>query len=158
MQNIKPGDFVTILSQGTVGEVIAVKGNDLEIALGLMKVTVKKNKVAPALAPKEDDSRLSSYHDQGSRGIDTKEKLMRFKFELDVRGKSKEEVMAELAEWVDDALLLGIKEATVVHGRGNGILKDTVRATLRKYKEIGNLSDAVLEKGGEGTTVVKFKE
>src|SRR6185312_11682256 len=97
MIEIKKGDFVKIQGQETVAEVLAVKGNDLEVAMGLMKMTVKKNKatlVKPPLAeekknePAEDITRAS--------GIDTKEKLMHFKFELDVRGKMKEEVLQEL--------------------------------------------------------------
>lgn len=90
-----------------------------------------------------------------SSGIDTKEKLMHFKFELDVRGKMKEEVMMELPVWVDEAILLGIKEAKVIHGRGNGILKDTVRSTLRKFKEVDSVAD---EGGNDYITLVKFKQ
>jgi DNA mismatch repair protein MutS2 len=58
---------------------------------------------------------------------------------------------------VDDAILLGVSEAKVVHGRGNGILKDTVRSFLRKYKEVQSVGDDEKGKGGDFVTVVKFK-
>ena len=157
MSDIKAGDFVKINGQDSVGEVISVKGNDLQVALSIMKVNVKKNKVTLAQAPVQQahfNSRPSDF--ATSAGIDTREKLMHFKFELDVKGKSKEEVMVELPVWVDEAVILGIKEAKVVHGRGNGILKDTVRSFLRKYKEVASVGDD--ERGGDFVTVVKFRE
>lgn len=156
MEQIKPGDFVKIIGQDTIAEVLAVKGNDLEVAVGIMKMTVKKNKVALADAPDEEYEEDAHEATEYS-GIDTREKLLHFKFELDVRGKMKDEVMTELSVWVDDAILLGVKEATVMHGRGSGILKDTVRSFLRKYPEIASVSDAPKEKGGDFVTVVKFK-
>lgn len=157
MTEIKPGDFVKIAGQETVGEVLSVKGNDLEVALGLMKVMVRKNKVTLAERPEEEEYEEEPDNFVSSSGIDTKEKLMHFKFELDVRGKMKEEIMNELSVWVDDAILLGVSEAKVIHGRGSGILKDTVRSFLRKYREVESLSDDVPEKGGDFVTVVKFR-
>lgn len=154
MDTIKVGDFVKINGQDSVGEVISVKGNDLQVALGIMKVSVKRNKVSTANPPViAEDKRGIKGNMVESSGIDTKEKLMHFKFELDVRGKMKEEVMIELPVWVDEAILLGIKEAKIVHGRGNGILKNTVRTTLRKFKEVESAGD---DGGNDFVTLVKF--
>ncbi|MCR6642630.1 MAG: Smr/MutS family protein [Sporocytophaga sp.] len=155
MSEIKPGDFVKINGQDTVVEVLSVKGNDLEVAMGIMKMTVKKNKVTFSQPPQETFIPVS--HDSGNVKIDTKEKLLHFQFELDVRGKAKEDVITLLTTWVDDALLLGLPEARIVHGRGSGVLKDTVRSFLRKYKEVESATDEVREKGGDHVTLVKFK-
>jgi DNA mismatch repair protein MutS2 len=155
MSEIKPGDFVKINGQDTVAEVLSVKGNDLEVAMGIMKMTVKKNKVTLSQAPPDSFETLADT--TGNVTIDTKEKLLHFQFELDVRGKAKEEVISLLTNWVDDAILLGLQEARIVHGRGSGVLKDTVRSFLRKYKEVISLSDEVREKGGDHVTLVKFK-
>jgi DNA mismatch repair protein MutS2 len=154
MAEIKPGDFVTIDGQDTIGEVLSVRGNNVEVALGVMKVNVKLNKVTltkPPEAEKQTAAKDSPYL------VDTKERMMHFQFELDLRGKMKEEVMVELLTWVDDALLLGVEEARILHGRGTGVIKNTVRSMLRKYKEVGSMNDETKERGGEGVTVVKFK-
>ena len=154
MTEIKKGDFVKIQGQEAVAEVLTVKGNDLEVAMGPMKMTVKKNKVSLTEPLYQEEVRETDENITRTSGIDTKEKLLHFKFELDVRGKMKEEVLQELPAWLDDALLLGVKEAKVIHGRGNGILKETVRSFLRKYKEVESVAD---DKGSDFTTVVKFK-
>lgn len=153
MSEIKPGDFVIINGQETVAEVVATKGNDLELAIGVMRITVKKNKVTLVAPPKPQ----SSSTEQKSV-IDTKEKLLHFQFELDVRGKMKDEVITELTQWVDDAILLGVTEAKIIHGRGSGILKTTVRSFLKKYKEVMSAADESTERGGDNVTIVKFKE
>ena len=145
-----------IIGQDAVAEVLAVKGNDLEVAVGLMKMMVKKSKATLVKQPNQEERKNSQIEDRAmTSGIDTKDRLLHFKFELDVRGKMKDEVLQELPVWVDDALLLGVKEAKIIHGRGNGILKDTVRSFLRKYKEIENARD---EGDNDFVTVVKFKE
>jgi DNA mismatch repair protein MutS2 len=152
----KPGDYVKLEGQDSVAEVLSVKGNELEVMVGVMKIKVKATKVTKAEAPEEEfEEEVENIME--SSGINTKEKLMHFKFELDVRGKMKEEVITELSTWVDDAILLGVSEAKVVHGRGNGILKDTVRSFLRKYKEVQSVGDDEKGKGGDFVTVVKFK-
>ncbi len=156
MADIKPGDFVTIDGQDTIGEVLSIRGNNAEVALGVMKVTVKLNKLTLTDAPDEE------YDDENSGtstsySVDTKEKMMHFQFELDVRGKMKEDVMIELSTWIDDALLLGVEEAKIIHGRGSGVLKNTVRSILRKYSQVEKVSDEARERGGDSVTVVRFK-
>jgi DNA mismatch repair protein MutS2 len=153
MTEIKPGDFVTIVGQDNVGEVISVRGNNVEVAIGIMKVMVKLNKVSLAEPPEEEKS---SRHSETSTFIDTKEKMMHFRFELDLRGKMKDDVMVELAIWIDDAILLGVEEAKILHGRGTGVIKDTVRSMLRKYKEVEKAGDEK-EGRGDAVTVVRFK-
>lgn len=152
MTQIKPGDFVTIDGQETAGEVLSVKGNNVEVALGIMKITVKLNKVTLTEKPDEEES---DTEDSSNYSIDTKEKMMHFQFEFDVRGKLREDVMIELTTWIDDAILLGVEQAKIVHGRGNGVLKNTVRSILRKYKEVEKATDD--ERGNDAVTVVKFK-
>lgn len=156
MNQFEPGDFVKIIGQDTIAEVVSDKGKELEVALGAMKMTVKKNRVEPAKAPEKILS--GNENSFTSSGIDTKEKLMHFQYELDVRGKMKDEVFTTLESWTDDAILLGVKEAKIIHGRGTGVIKDTVRAFLKKYKEVESLSGDPADKSGDYMTIVKFKE
>jgi DNA mismatch repair protein MutS2 len=157
MADIKPGDFVTIDGQDSIGEVLSVRGNNAEVALGVMKVTVKLNKLTLTEAPEDEYEDDENSGTSTSYSVDTKEKMMHFKFELDVRGKMKEDVMIELSTWIDDALLLGVEEAKIIHGRGSGVLKNTVRSILRKYTQVEKLSDEARERGGDSVTIVRFK-
>jgi DNA mismatch repair protein MutS2 len=121
---------------------------------GALKLIVKKNQITPTAAPIK---KFTEPVNVPSASVDTKERMMNFKFELDVKGKMRDEVISELTGWVDDAVLLGVEQAVVVHGRGSGVLKDTVRAFLRKYKEVESVSDGTPDRGGDFVTVVKFR-
>jgi len=156
MTTFKPGDFVKINEQETVAEILAIKGNTLELSVGSMKMTVKKSNVSPVKTPKPQTPQnpiSDNLPSSAIRSIDIKEKLHHFQFELDVRGKPKEEIITDLNAWVDDAILLGIPEAKVVHGRGTGTLKELVRSFLRKYKEIEKVGDDA----SDFVTLVKFR-
>ncbi len=150
--DFKVGDFVKIAGQSAIGEVVGFKGSDLEVIFGLLKTTVKKNRV------ERIDNHVPDidYPEEVKTTLDTKDKLMNFKFDLDLRGKMKDEVMVLLTQQIDDALLLGIKEFRIHHGRGNGTIKTTAKNVLRTYKEIKSIEDDSHNNGGEGITTVKL--
>ncbi len=152
-QEIKVGDQVRIAGQGTEGEVLAIKGNKAEVALGLLKTTVKLDqleKLKPVF--KQDYPKEPS----AAPLFNTQEHLMNFKFDLDLRGKMQDEAMELLNKNIDEALLLGIPGFRILHGRGTGAIKNMVRHQLRKYKEITHYGDEDQAHGGDGVTVVKF--
>jgi DNA mismatch repair protein MutS2 len=84
------------------------------------------------------------------------ERTQTFSPKLDVRGMRGEEAMALFAHWIDDALLLGFQEVMVVHGKGNGILRNLIREHLSTIKQVKKLEDDHADRGGSGATVIKF--
>ena len=48
-------------------------------------------------------------------------------------------------------------EIRILHGKGNGVLRQITREYLSAQKEVKKYSDEVLERGGAGITVVSFK-
>ena len=53
--------------------------------------------------------------------------------------------------------MLSIPEVRILHGKGNGVLRQVTRDYLRSVKEIKSAKDELLERGGSGITVVLFK-
>ena len=90
-------------------------------------------------------------------GLDINEKMMNFSFNLDIRGKRGEEALMELDGFMNDALLLSQNELRIVHGKGDGILRNLVRSHLRSYKQVGKMADEHPDRGGAGVTVVSLK-
>ena len=84
-------------------------------------------------------------------------KLMDFQSTLDLRGKRAEETISLLQKYIDDAIMLAIPEVRVLHGKGNGVLRQVTRDYLRSVREIKSAKDEVPERGGSGITVVIFK-
>jgi DNA mismatch repair protein MutS2 len=85
------------------------------------------------------------------------EKMMNFNFNLDIRGKRGEEAIGLLDEFINNALVLDFKELRVVHGKGDGILRQLVRNFLRQFSQIGAMKDEHADRGGAGVTVVTVR-
>ena len=85
-----------------------------------------------------------------------KEKLDSFTMTLDLRGKRVDEAFPELQQYIDDAILLSVKEVRILHGKGTGTLREITREYLRSVKEVKSFQDEHVERGGAGITVVTF--
>ena len=88
---------------------------------------------------------------------DIHDKLATFKLQLDVRGKRGEEALDLVRKYVDEAILLNVKEFRILHGKGFGILRNLVHEYLRSVSEIRQFNDEHIERGGHGITVVILK-
>jgi DNA mismatch repair protein MutS2 len=84
-------------------------------------------------------------------------KLANYQLTLDVRGKRAEELWGILQRYIDDAVLLSIPEVRILHGKGNGVLRQVTRDYLRTVKEVKRCRDEAIESGGSGITVVEFR-
>ena len=62
-----------------------------------------------------------------------------------------------LQKYIDEAILLNMKEVSILHGKGFGILRDIIREYLQSIDEIQKFMDAPIEHGGSGITRVYFK-
>ena len=89
---------------------------------------------------------------------DLHQKLTNFSLTLDLRGSRVDEALALLQRYIDDAVLLSIPEVQILHGKGNGVLRQVTRDYLRSQKEVQSAKDAPLEQGGSGITIVHFRK
>jgi DNA mismatch repair protein MutS2 len=152
---IEVGSLVRIKGQSAVGEVLSVRGKDVEIGMGALKSTIKMNRLEK-ISRKEYRAQVQE-HTPRMQGIDINEKMANFSYQLDLRGKRGEEALTELDDFIDDALMLGSPELRIVHGKGDGILRNLVRNQLKTYPQVASLSDEHADRGGAGVTVVKMR-
>ena len=81
----------------------------------------------------------------------------KFEYRLDLRGSRADEALAQLAKYIDTARLLGESEVSVLHGKGDGILKTVLRDYLKTNPEVESFRAERVEFGGEGITIIKLK-
>ncbi len=105
----------------------------------------------PVLPPLRKNSPYQSIYN------DLQEKLRDFKLTLDLRGKRADESQSLLQHYIDDALLLTIPEVRILHGKGNGVLRQITRDYLSTVREVKHYADEALERGGSGITLVSFR-
>ncbi|HQH40297.1 MAG TPA: Smr/MutS family protein, partial [Bacteroidales bacterium] len=65
-----------------------------------------------------------------------------------------EEALQEVARLLDEALVVGVNEVRILHGKGNGILRSMIRDYLQKQQFVRSFRDEHVERGGSGITVV----
>lgn len=146
----------TAASNGAIGQVLSMRGKDAEISIGDLKSTIKLNRLEK-VSKKTFKEAVGEREKPRSQGVDLNEKMQNFSFNLDIRGYRGEEAMVELDHFLDNALMLGYPELRIVHGKGDGILRQLVRNHLKGYKQVGAMADEHIERGGAGVTVVKMK-
>jgi DNA mismatch repair protein MutS2 len=95
--------------------------------------------------------RVQSYVD------DLNARIINFTLTLDLRGSRVDDALISLQRYIDDAILCSIPEVRILHGKGNGVLRQVTRDYLKTQKEVKSFRDAPLESGGAGITVVNFR-
>lgn len=77
---------------------------------------------------------------------------LRFERTLDLRGLRADEALEQTIAYIDDAIMVGAGEVTILHGTGTGALKQIVREYLKKRKL--DFRDGDIDHGGAGVTMV----
>ncbi|MGV3587428.1 MAG: endonuclease MutS2 [Adhaeribacter sp.] len=150
-----PGDLVSLVGQDSVGQIVSLKGKTAEVLFGNIKTIVKTENLerVEGQLPK-----VKKEAPEASRqGMNLTKRMADFSPTLDVRGQRAEDALTQLMAFVDDAIMLGIPEIKIIHGRGNGILKQVLRDYLRSVKEVASISNEHVERGGDGVSLVVLK-
>lgn len=154
-EGIGTGDIVRLTGNDTVGEVIDRNGDNLVIALGeSMFTTVKRSLVEKAGADLKKKWKAEVAPSRPS--WDISQRKLNFRSEIDVRGKRAGEALEIVKYFIDDATMVGISELRILHGKGNGILKQLIREYLCTLDIVISCGDERVEHGGSGITVVKL--
>ena len=150
------GDWI-MLPNNAIGEILDISGNNAIIALGDLKTTAKLSSLKKASvnqAKKQAQRRpVSSY---GNIRENMSQKRMNFKPDIDVRGMRAEEALRRVTEFIDEAVMFNNKELRILHGTGNGILRQVIRELLHTNPVVGSCVDEQIQLGGAGITVVQL--
>lgn len=145
------GDAIRIIGQQSIGEILDLGKNKAVIALGDIRTTVALDQIEK-VAAKEIKANLKLT----PKGIDMNSKIQQFNSELNIIGTRGEEAVRQLNEYLDEAILLGVKQVRIVHGKGYGILRKLIREQLKANKMVAGFSDEQIELGGDGVTLVNL--
>ena len=78
--------------------------------------------------------------------------------ELHLRHLTLDEALPRLDQFLHDAFVAGFSQAWVIHGKGTGTLRETVRRVLGKHPLVKSFRPGGRGEGGQGVTVVDFTE
>ncbi|MFZ2258722.1 MAG: endonuclease MutS2 [Clostridiaceae bacterium] len=76
---------------------------------------------------------------------------------LDLRGLDGEEAAYRTDQYLDEAALANLKEVTIIHGVGTGVLKTRINQLLKKHPHVKTSRPGAYGEGGAGVTMVEIK-
>jgi len=153
---IAVGDYVRIKGQDSVGEVMSLKGKEALVAYGTLKTKIKTQKLEK-LSPDSRSSDHSRNETKTGHSFDMHRRKADFHTEIDLRGRRAEAALSELISFVDNAIMFGLPSVRIIHGKGDGILREVIRKELNSYHSVRELHDEHADRGGDGVTIVEFQ-
>lgn len=152
IENLLPGQSVNVVTLNQTGTVVEVNSKKKEalVQVGIMKINL------PFKALEIMESKQEEIAKTGVGRI-MKRKTMAVKSEVDLRGFNLEEAMYEVDKYLDDASLANLKQVTIIHGIGTGVLKAGIKEMLKKHPHVKEYRDGAYGEGGAGVTIASLK-
>lgn len=147
---------VRIEGQTTVGEIMELNGKNAVVAFDNLYMNVDISHLQHLTD--DDKKKLRKNVRQGSlqQSYELNQRRLSFKPGLDVRGMRAEEAVNRVAAFIDEAVMVGVFEVKILHGKGNGILRNVVREYLQTVDVVTSIRDEHVDFGGAGITVVEL--
>jgi DNA mismatch repair protein MutS2 len=162
-REIQVGDTVRIKGLTTIGKVESISGDTATAVFGGMRTKMRLNRLEHATATVENvDKTEERKENLASYGIskETRKTIdahkTNFHQDLDVRGMRGDEALNAVQYFIDDAILVGMPRVRILHGKGNGILRQLIRQYLSSVPNVTHYADEHVQFGGAGITVVDF--
>ncbi|MFO8183356.1 MAG: Smr/MutS family protein [Candidatus Aegiribacteria sp.] len=143
--NIEPGDWVSVKGWSGCGRVEETGRDYVAVIMGNLRLRKPPGEVTRVPPPRAKPSTAG-----WSAPVEAET-------ELDLRGMSAEEALAEVDRAIEDGLVAGIPFIRVIHGKGKGILMRAVVDMVRTDGRVDDFRPGKPPEGGTGVTVVYLK-
>jgi DNA mismatch repair protein MutS2 len=154
-KTIRQGDKVKLKGQEAVGKVLEVTKNIVKLEMGSMITQINKERLEKIndetyqKASGRTTGKMSTNIQPGTSKID-------FKPEIDIRGKRADEAMTIVRSLIDNAIVVRESRLKIIHGKGNGILKQIIRDYLKTEEAVNTFKDEEPQYGGSGATIIEL--
>jgi len=118
------------------------------VQAGVMKLSIPLNDIRTVeqkKKPTQTAAKVSLSQDRGSA------------LSIDLRGSMVDDACLELDRFIDNALITGVHEFYVVHGKGTGALRSGVQQYLKNHPRVKTYRIGAYGEGDAGVTVVTLK-
>ena len=152
---IEADSYVRVKGQPTIGQVLEINGKTAVVMFGLMKTTVRVERLEHADPPQQQalSPGKASFISSATQS-QLREKRLNFRQDIDVRGMRGDEALQAVTYFIDDAILVGVSRVRILHGTGTGILRTLIRQYLSTVSGVKEFRDEHVQFGGAGITVV----
>ena len=150
----KQGDSVRLADTSRVGVLLTVPNMNgvCFVQTGSMKVKTTAKNLRLIEKKPEKKQNAGSVKKRVSSNM-----TRRGGMELDIRGKMGDEGVLEMERFIDGAIMAGLSQIVVIHGKGTGALRAAVWAALKRNPAVKSFRQGEYGEGEAGVTVVELK-
>jgi DNA mismatch repair protein MutS2 len=145
---IDVGDHVKLIDGSSVGIVEKINGNDIWVKFGSMNLNIKREKLLKIEKAENKNDDKSQFISIPPSKISNNE--------IDIRGKISDEVPFIVEDFIEDLRRTGESEGFIIHGKGTGVLAQSVWRFLRRNQKIKSFRVGTPKEGGHGVTVIQL--
>ena len=152
---LRLGEKVHLRSIDQDGVVTAIGEEEVEVQIGMLRIRARLSDVlrkgepekpAEPATGKPKDGKITLPKSHESPGV-----------ELDIRGQRVDEGLDMMDRYLERAYLAGLPFVRIIHGKGTGRLRESVRQELGHNPHVARFESGAQAEGGEGVTVAHLK-
>jgi DNA mismatch repair protein MutS2 len=152
-RKLAKGDIVWIEKLNSDGQVVEMVGNKkVKVAIGSAFITVDTIDVT-----RKDDVKAAPKRQSGSGAVRASAADGEFSQEIMLRGMTVEEAIESLDKYLDSAVIAGVGQVYIIHGKGTGTLRKRVSAYLKAHPAVESIRIGDWNEGGHGVTIARIK-
>jgi DNA mismatch repair protein MutS2 len=152
---LQKGDQALLKDKNVIVTIEEIKGKKAKVLMGELQSVVAL-KALQKISNREAKKRQTAANKASSNST-VNQLLAVYTPTLDVRGTRATDLLGILQKFIDESVMLGQQSVKVIHGKGNGVLRDLVRNELRQWPQVERYENEHVERGGDGATVIYFK-
>lgn len=161
---LSTGDQVRIKGTKSIGIIESLDDKMACVIFGDMRTKLSLDRLERGVALSKEETQMSK-SDEMREDLQAKnishltqqtidDHRKNFHQDLDVRGMRGDEAVNAVQYFLDDAILMGMPRIRILHGKGNGILRQLIREYLATVPNVTHYADEHVQLGGSGITVV----
>ena len=151
------GDKVRLKDNDMVGEVTQIAAKYISVSIGNIISKIAPGKVEKISNQQYKEKSRSTFRPvihYDSESISRRK--LEFRPTIDIRGQRLNDALDIVMHFIDDATMVGVGQVKILHGKGNGVLREEIRKYLRTVPAVKSLRDEAVQQGGAGITVVEM--
>ena len=75
---------------------------------------------------------------------------------IDLHPFAPKEIRSVVEEYLRECYMAGFTQVRLIHGKGKGVQRESIRALLARLPHVTDCADAPMEAGGWGATIVRL--
>ena len=154
---LQVGDKVRLKDNDMVGEVVQVSAKYVSVSIGSIISKMAPGKIERISNQQFKDKQRNTFRPvihYDSESISRRK--LEFKPTIDIRGERLNDALDIVMHFIDDATMVGVSQVKILHGKGNGVLREEIRKFLKTVPAVASFRDEAVQQGGAGITVVEM--